>query len=70
MKYIDEYRDGKLAQSIIKKISNLLTRPWVIMEVCGGQTHCIVKYGLDQLLPKKVELVHSVFHLGLYTGIQ
>jgi hydrogenase expression/formation protein HypD len=59
MKYIDEYRDGKLAQNIIEKISSSVTRPWVIMEVCGGQTHCIIKYGLDQMLPNEVELIHG-----------
>lgn len=59
MKYIDEYRDEKLARNIINEISRVLTRHWVIMEVCGGQTHAIVKYGLDQLFPKQVELVHG-----------
>ncbi len=56
---MDEYRDGKLARNIVNEISRILTRNWVIMEVCGGQTHAIVKYGLDQLFPKQVELVHG-----------
>lgn len=59
MKFVDEYRDEKLAQNIINKISRMLTRNWVIMEVCGGQTHAIVKYGLDQIFPKQMELVHG-----------
>ncbi len=59
MKYIDEYRDEKLARNIVNDISRTLTRPWVIMEVCGGQTHAIVKYGLDQMFPKRMELVHG-----------
>jgi hydrogenase expression/formation protein HypD len=59
MKYIDEYRDGKLAAKIVGEISKVQTKPWVIMEVCGGQTHCIVKHGLDHLLPSGIELVHG-----------
>ncbi len=59
MKFIDEYRDEKLAQNIFNEISRVLTRHWVIMEVCGGQTHAIVKYGLDQMFPKMLELVHG-----------
>lgn len=59
MKYLDEYRDEAVAQKIIAEIKRTVTRPWVLMEVCGGQTHSIVKYGLDRLLPKEVELVHG-----------
>ncbi len=59
MKFVDEYRDEKLAQNILNEISRVLTRHWVIMEVCGGQTHAIVKYGLDQMFPKMMELVHG-----------
>lgn len=59
MKFLDEYRDEELAQKIVQEIKRTVTRPWVIMEVCGGQTHSIVKYGLDQLLPKEIELVHG-----------
>ncbi|HEY8212360.1 MAG TPA: hydrogenase formation protein HypD [Myxococcaceae bacterium] len=59
MKYLDEYRDGAAARSLIAAIERAATRPWVIMEVCGGQTHTIVRYGLDQVLPKTVELVHG-----------
>lgn len=59
MKYIDEYRDPKVAARILREISATVTRPWVLMEVCGGQTHSIVRYGLDQMLPDAVELVHG-----------
>ena len=53
MKYIDEYRDEALAQKIVGEIRRTVTRPWVLMEVCGGQTHTIVKYGIDRLLPSR-----------------
>jgi hydrogenase expression/formation protein HypD len=59
MKFVDEFRDEKLAQNILGELSRLLTRPWVIMEICGGQTHTIVKHGLDRMLPKKIELIHG-----------
>jgi len=59
MKYIDEYRNRRLAQSIVKELRRIQTRPWVIMEVCGGQTHSIVKHGIDRLLPDGIELVHG-----------
>jgi hydrogenase expression/formation protein HypD len=59
MKYLDEYRDQSLAEKILAEIRHEVTRPWVLMEVCGGQTHSIVKYGLDRLLPEEVELVHG-----------
>jgi hydrogenase expression/formation protein HypD len=59
MKYVDEYRDQAVAQNIAQQIRRSVTRPRVVMEICGGQTHSIVKYGLDQLLPEDVELVHG-----------
>ena len=59
MKYLDEYRDQALAQKIVGEIRRTVTRPWLLMEVCGGQTHTIVKYGIDRLLPSEVELVHG-----------
>jgi len=59
MKYLDEYRNESLAQNIVAEIRRIVTRPWVLMEVCGGQTHTIVKYGIDHLLPAQVELVHG-----------
>jgi hydrogenase expression/formation protein HypD len=59
VKYIDEYRNEELARNIVREIRRIQTRPWVIMEVCGGQTHSIVKHGIDSLLPDGVELVHG-----------
>jgi len=59
VKYIDEYRDSKLAQTLARRIASRVTRPWVLMEICGGQTHTIVRYGLDELLPPEVEMVHG-----------
>jgi len=59
MKFVDEYRDGSAARTLADTIARTVTRPWTIMEVCGGQTHTIVKYGIDRLLPKEVELVHG-----------
>src|SRR6201996_2365326 len=59
MKYLDEYRDGRIAARIVNEIRRIQTRPWVIMEVCGGQTHSIVKNGIDYLLPEGIELVHG-----------
>ena len=59
MKYLDEYRDGKIAARLVDEIRRIQTRPWVIMEVCGGQTHSIVKNGIDYLLPQGIELVHG-----------
>jgi hydrogenase expression/formation protein HypD len=59
MKYLDEYRDGEAARKLADAIERTVTRPWTIMEVCGGQTHSIVKYGIDRLLPSRIELVHG-----------
>ena len=59
MKYLDEYRDGKLAQQFAREIHRLTTRSWAIMEICGGQTHAIVKFGIDELLPKQITLIHG-----------
>src|SRR3954447_8549969 len=59
MKYIDEYRDETAARQLAEAIARTVTRPWTIMEVCGGQTHTIVKYGIDEVLPADVELVHG-----------
>jgi hydrogenase expression/formation protein HypD len=59
MKYLTEYRDGAAAEKLRAAIARTVTRPWTIMEVCGGQTHTIVKYGLDHILPTGVELVHG-----------
>jgi hydrogenase expression/formation protein HypD len=59
MKYIDEYRDEVLAAKLVNELRRVVTKPWTLMEVCGGQTHTIVKYGIDHLLPAEVELVHG-----------
>jgi len=59
MRYVDEYRDGEIATGIARRVAETATRPWVLMEVCGGQTHSIVRYGLDRMLPPEVELVHG-----------
>ncbi|HUZ46847.1 MAG TPA: hydrogenase formation protein HypD [Terriglobia bacterium] len=59
MKYLDEYRNEEIAGKLIREIRRIQTRPWVLMEVCGGQTHSIVKYGIDNLLPEGIELVHG-----------
>jgi hydrogenase expression/formation protein HypD len=59
MKYLDEYRQEPLVKKIAEEIQRVVTKPWVLMEVCGGQTHSIVKYGIDRLLPAGVELVHG-----------
>ncbi|MDB6030446.1 MAG: hydrogenase expression/formation protein HypD [Verrucomicrobiales bacterium] len=59
MKYLDEYRREEIAGKLVAEIRRTVTQPWVLMEVCGGQTHSIVKYGLDQMLPPELELVHG-----------
>jgi hydrogenase expression/formation protein HypD len=59
MKYLDEYRDGKIARTLAVEIAAVAKRRWVLMEICGGQTHTIMRYGLDELLPSNVELVHG-----------
>ena len=59
MKFIDEFRDAATARRLVEAIARTAHRPWVIMEVCGGQTHTIVKYGLDEVLPREGELVHG-----------
>lgn len=59
MKYVTEFRDATLVKGIIEEIKRTVTSPWVLMEICGGQTHSIVRHGIDQLLPLKIELVHG-----------
>ncbi len=59
MKYLDEYRDERIARSLVTEITRLATRPWVLMEVCGGQTHTLMRYGIDDLMPAGIELVHG-----------
>ena len=59
MKYLDEFRDPALARKLFDEIRAVTTRPWAIMEVCGGQTHSIIRNGIDQLLPDEIELIHG-----------
>lgn len=59
MKFVDEYRDAQLAQQYADAIASITTRSWTIMEICGGQTHSIVKYGIDRLLPQSIDLIHG-----------
>lgn len=59
MKYIDEYRDKEQVQSLVRAIRQVVTRPWHIMEICGGQTHAIARYRLEEMLPEEVKLLHG-----------
>ena len=59
VKYLDEFNDPELAKRLLDDIHATVTRPWAIMEVCGGQTHSIIRHGIDQLLPDQVELIHG-----------
>lgn len=59
MKYVDEYRDAGAAEHYARALRKITTKPWTLMEVCGGQTHAIVKFGVDELLPPEVTLVHG-----------
>ena len=59
MKYLDEYRDAYLVKAALNELKRTVKKPWVIMEICGGQTHSIMRYGIDQLLPPEIELVHG-----------
>src|SRR5512139_1445811 len=59
MKFREEYRDGAAARRFADAIARNLTRPWTLMEVCGGQTHAIVRYGIDALLPSGLTLIHG-----------
>lgn len=59
MKFVDEYRDKRSVEVLSKQICESVTRPWAIMEICGGQTHTILKYGIEELLPNSVTLLHG-----------
>jgi hydrogenase expression/formation protein HypD len=59
MKYVTEYRDADKVRRVLDDIRTSVTKPWVLMEICGGQTHAIVRHGIDQLLPPEIELVHG-----------
>jgi hydrogenase expression/formation protein HypD len=59
MKYLDEYRDPAVAQTLVRAIRRVVTRPWRLMEVCGGQTHTLIRSGIDQMLPEGVQVIHG-----------
>ncbi len=59
MKYLDEFSDPELAGKLVDQIRAAITRPWAIMEVCGGQTHSIIRHGIDQLIPDEIEMIHG-----------
>lgn len=59
MKFVDEFRDGKAARKLSAEIKSVVTKPWQIMEICGGQTHSILKYSLEELLPEEITLIHG-----------
>ena len=59
MKYVDEYRKADSAKKLVKAIKDITTKKWTIMEICGGQTHSIMRFGIAELLPKEIELIHG-----------
>lgn len=59
MKYIDEFRNPKIAHKLVEEITRHVTREWTMMEICGGQTHTLVRYGFEELLPKQINVVHG-----------
>jgi hydrogenase expression/formation protein HypD len=59
MKYLTEFRNGEIARRMAREIHQVVTRPWKIMEVCGGQTHSIIRNGIDQMLPSGIEMIHG-----------
>ena len=59
MKFVDEFRDPQLSKALLIDIAQQVTKKWTIMEICGGQTHAILQYGIDKLLPPEIELVHG-----------
>src|SRR4051812_38412174 len=59
MRYLDEYPDAPAVRALLSKIHEASSRPWTLMEVCGGQTHSIMRHGIDRLLPETIELLHG-----------
>jgi len=59
MEFLKDFRNAELVQNVAREIRRIVTRPWTLMEICGGQTHAILQYGLDQILPPEIELVHG-----------
>lgn len=70
MKYVDEYRSSSLAKEYCERIGRSVSKPWTLMEICGGQTHTIVKYGIDDLLPSHITLIHGPGCPVCVTGIE
>src|SRR3954453_10265132 len=70
MKYLDEFSDPQLAGRLLDQIRAVTTRRWAIMEVCGGQTHAIIRNGIDQLLPDQIELIHGPGCPGCVTPLE
>jgi len=59
MKHVSDYRDAELVKGLLQELHETMTKPWVVMEICGGQTHAFVRHGIDQLLPEQLTLVHG-----------
>lgn len=59
MKYLDEYRDPVIARALLDRIARTVTQPWTLMEICGGQTHTLIRHGIDELLPREISIVHG-----------
>ena len=59
MKYVDEYRNNEQVQALVRAIRKVTTQTWHIMEICGGQTHAIARYRLEEMLPEQVRLLHG-----------
>jgi hydrogenase expression/formation protein HypD len=59
VRFLDEYRDARIARALLEEIETVVTQPWTIMEVCGGQTHTLIRQGIDQVLPDEITLVHG-----------
>jgi hydrogenase expression/formation protein HypD len=59
MRFLDEYRDDHIARALLERVAETVTRHWTVMEVCGGQTHTLIRQGIDQVLPPEIELVHG-----------
>lgn len=59
MKYLNEFRSGEQAKALVARIARVVTRPWAMMEVCGGQTHSLIRNAIDQILPPEIELIHG-----------
>ena len=70
MKYLTEFRNGEIAQRMAREIQSITTRPWKIMEGCGGQTHSIIRNGIDQMLPAGIEMIHGPGCPGCVTPLE